>query len=312
MVTLEDDGAEQPANVASDDPADRGHTLYMSAPSFARGGSGARGASLQSSFRHRLRVLWVIATAEFKLKYTGSALGYAWSVLKPLALFTLLYLVFGRVFNLNDLSPNYAVSLLLGIVLFTFFSDATMLGLISIVARESLIRKMSFPRIIITASVTLTAGMTLLINLTVVAGFIVYKQITPQPDWLLIPLLLAELYLYTLGVSLLLAALYVRLRDLAQVWELALQLLFYASPIIYPVGYLPPWAQKLVFISPFSQVLQDIRSLLFYSDSPGNRITASTAFDGFGRLVPIAVAVGVIVIGYAVFRRQEPWFAERA
>ena len=132
----------------------------------------------------------MIAVAEFKLKYTGSALGYAWSVLKPLALFTLLYLVFGRVFNLNELSPYYAVSLLLGIVLFTFFADATMLGLLSIVARDSLIRKMSFPRIIITTSVTLTAAMTLLINLTVVAGFVFYKQITPQLDWLLIPLLL--------------------------------------------------------------------------------------------------------------------------
>src|SRR6188768_836941 len=109
----------------------------------------------QRSRAQNLRVLAVIATAEFKLKYTGSALGYAWSVLKPLALFTLLYLVFGRVFNLNELSPYYAVSLLVGIVLFTFFSDATMLALISIVVRDSLIRKIAFPRIIIPASATL-------------------------------------------------------------------------------------------------------------------------------------------------------------
>jgi len=267
---------------------------------------------MHDALRHRLRVLSVIAAAEFKLKYTGSALGYAWSVLKPLALFTLLYLVFGRVFNLNELSPYYAVSLLLGIVLFTFFADATMLGLISIVTRDALIRKIFFPRIIITTSVTLTAGMTLLINLTVVAGFLAYKQITPQPDWLLIPLLLLELYVYTLGVSLLLAALYVRLRDLQQVWELALQLLFYASPIIYPIGFLPPWAQKLVFLNPFTQVLQDIRALLFYPDLASNRVTAASAFGGLGRMVPIAIAIGVFVVGYVFFRRQEPWFAERA
>ena len=267
---------------------------------------------MRNSLGHRLRVLSVIAAAEFKLKYTGSVLGYAWSVLKPLALFTLLYLVFGKVFNLNQLFPYYAVSLLLGIVLFTFFADATVLGLISIVVRDSLIRKIWFPRIIITTSVTLTAGMTLLINLTVVAGFIAYKQITPQPDWLLIPLLLLELYVYTLGVSLLLAALFVRLRDLQQVWELGLQLLFYASPIIYPIGFLPPWAQKLVFLNPFTQVLQDIRALLFYPDVATNRITAASAFGGLGRIVPIGIAIGIFVLGYVFFRRQEPWFAERA
>ena len=273
---------------------------------------GPRSVSARNSLRHRLRVLSVIAAAEFKLKYTGSALGYAWSVLKPLALFTLLYLVFGRVFNLNDLSPYYAVSLLVGIVLYTFFADATMLGLISIVTRDSLIRKISFPRIIITASVTLTAAMTLLINLTVVGAFLAYKQITPQLDWLLIPLLLLELYAYTLGVSLLLAALFVRLRDLQQVWELALQLFFYASPIIYPIGFLPPWVQKLVFLNPFTQVLQDIRALLFYPDVASNRITAASAFGGLGRLVPIGIAIGILLFGYVFFRRQEPWFAERA
>jgi ABC-2 type transport system permease protein len=256
-------------------------------------------------------VLSVIAAAEFKLKYTGSALGYAWSVLKPLALFTLLYLVFGRVFNLNELSPYYAVSLLVGIVLFTFFADATMLALISIVVRDSLIRKIAFPRIIIPASATLTAGMTLLINCTVVAAFLAYKHLTPQLDWILIPLLLLELFGFTLGVALLLSALFVRLRDLQQVWELALQLFFYASPIVYPIGFLPPWAQKLVFLNPFSQVLQDIRALLFYPDVAANQITAASAFGGLGRLVPIGIAIATLIVGYLFFRRQEPWFAER-
>jgi ABC-2 type transport system permease protein len=273
--------------------------------------SGSRTTTAHESLRHRLRVLSVIAAAEFKLKYTGSALGYAWSVLKPLALFTLLYLVFGRVFNLNELSPYYAVSLLVGIVLFTFFADATMLALISIVVRDSLIRKIAFPRIIIPASATLTAAMTLLINCTVVAAFLAYKHLTPQLDWILIPLLLLELFGFTLGVALLLSALFVRLRDLQQVWELALQLFFYASPIVYPIGFLPPWAQKLVFLNPFSQVLQDIRALLFYPDVAANQITAASAFGGLGRLVPIGIAIATLIVGYLFFRRQEPWFAER-
>jgi ABC-2 type transport system permease protein len=270
-----------------------------------------RRVSTRDALAHRVRVLVVVAKAEFKLKYSGSALGYIWSVLKPLALFTLLYLVFGRVLHLNQLSAYYAVSLLVGIVLFSFFSDATTLGLISIVVRDSIIRKLAFPRIIIPASATLTAAMTLLINLTVVAGFIAHKRITPQPDWLLIPLLILELYAFTLGVSLLLATLFVRLRDLQQVWELALQLFFYASPILYPVGYLPPWARKIVFLNPFTQVLQDIRALLFYPDLATNRITVTTAFGTYGRLLPIGIAFGTLAVGYLFFKREEPWFAER-
>ena len=198
-------------------------------------------ATPPNALRHRLRVLSVIASAEFKLKYTGSALGYAWSVLKPLALFTLLYLVFGRVFNLNELSPvlrRLAARRHRPVHVLRRRDDA----------RADLDRRAgrADPEDLLShgssspTSVTLTAAMTLLINLTVVAGFLAYKQITPQPDWLLIPLLLVELYVYTLGVSLLLAALFVRLRDLQQVWELALQLFFYASPIIYPIGFLPP------------------------------------------------------------------------
>jgi ABC-2 type transport system permease protein len=261
--------------------------------------------------RHRLRVLWVIAIAEFKLKYAGSALGYVWSVVKPLALFTLLYLVFGRVFNLNELSPYYSVALLIGIVLFTFYSDATTLALISIVARDSIIRKLAFPRFLIPASATVTSALTLLINLSVVGVFLAYKRITPTVEWLLIPFLLFELYVFVLGVGLLLSALCVRLRDLGQVWELVLQLFFYASPIIYPVGFLPPWGKELIFLNPFTQVLQDIRAIVLYPDEPENLITAADVFGTAGRLLPVGLAVAIFVVGYWVFKREEPWFAER-
>jgi ABC-2 type transport system permease protein len=264
-----------------------------------------------ATLRHQLRVLWVIAVAEFKLKYAGSALGYVWSVIRPLALFTLLYLVFGRVFDLNELSPYYGVALLIGIVLFTFFSDATTLALISIVARDGVIRKLAFPRFIIPSAATVTALLTLLINFTVVLGFVFYKRIAPTWEWFLLPLLLVELYAFVLGCGLLLSALYVRLRDLQQVWELALQLFFYASPIIYPVGFLPPEARKFIFLNPFTQILQDVRAILLYPDDPENVITAPDVYGTFGRLIPITIAVAILLTGIRVFRRQAPWFAER-
>jgi ABC-2 type transport system permease protein len=264
------------------------------------------------SLRYELRVLTTLAGTDFKLKYAGSALGYVWSVVKPLALFTMLYLVFTRVFHVGGTSKFYAVSLLIGIVLYYFFTDAALLGMNSIVMRADLVRRLSFPRRIVTVSATLTALLTLGVNLTVIGGFITYKEIVPQPDWLLIPLLLLELYVFTLGVALILATLLVRMRDVGQIWELFAQLFMYATPIIYPIGFLPPWARHIAFLNPFTQVLQDIRAIVMYEDVPQNRITATTAFGTpWAHLIPIAIAIAIFVIGLVMMKREEKWFAER-
>lgn len=261
---------------------------------------------------HHLRILHVIAAIDFKLKYAGSALGYVWSVVKPLALFTMLYLVFTKIFRLGGISEYYPLSLLLGIVLFTFFGDATSLGMSSIVAREGLLRKLAFPRLIIPTSATLGAAMTLCVNLVVVAVFVAWNQIPPRLSWFLIVPLLLELYVFTLGVALVLATLFVRLRDIGQVWELVTQLLFYATPIIYPVGFLPEWARTIAFLNPLTQILQDIRALVIYQDLAPNRITANEVFhSSAGRLLPIGISFAIFFFGIDLFRRQAPWFAER-
>src|SRR3954451_12987614 len=145
-----------------------------------------RWAGARQQLLYRLRVLHVIASAEFKLKYAGSALGYVWSLVKPLSLFTLLYLVFGRVFHLGTISHYYPLSLLLGIVLITFFNDATVLGMNSLVVRESLLRKLAFPRAIIPTAATLTAAITFGVNLIAIIAFLVWNEIVPRPAWLLL------------------------------------------------------------------------------------------------------------------------------
>jgi len=267
---------------------------------------------LTSRVAHVLRVLRVIAGAEYKLKYSGSALGYVWSVAKPLALFAMLYAVFGHIFRLGEISNYYPLSLLIGIVLFTFFSDATSMGMWSLVARESLLRKLSFPRLVIPTAATLTAAITFGVNSLVVCAFIAWNGIVPHVSWLLLVPLLLELYAFILGIALLLSTLYVRLRDVAQVWELMLQLMFYASPIIYPMGFLPSYLRDLAFLNPFTQVLQDIRAIVLYPDLAPNRITITDSFDAsYARLVPIAIALGALAFGLYFFRRQEPWLAER-
>jgi ABC-2 type transport system permease protein len=260
--------------------------------------------------RHTLRVLSVVSRAEFKLKYEGSYLGYLWSVLKPLALFTVLYLVFGRIFKLGVADPYYPLSLLIGIVFYGFFSDGTLLAMWSLVTREALLRKLLFPRAIIPAAATITAALTFLVNLVVIAGFVAWNDLVPTPAWLLIPFLLVELYAWVLAVSLLLSVLFVRFRDLSQVWELALQLIFYASPIIYPIGYLPPWAREIAFLNPFSQILQDVRAILL-SGTNSEVVTVASVWGNVGRLLPVAIVIVSLAFSWWIFRREEPTLAER-
>jgi ABC-2 type transport system permease protein len=254
----------------------------------------------------------VTAAMDFKLKYSGSALGYVWSVLKPLSLFTVLYLVFARIFRLGEISQYYPLALLIGVVLYTFFADATNLGMFSIVARESLLRKLSFPRLVIPTSTTLAAGITLGVNLVVVGVFVAWNQIPPRLNWLLLLPLLLQFYVFVLGVSLILATLFVRFRDIGQIWELATTLILYATPVIYPVGFLPDWAQTIAFLNPLTQILQDFRAIILYQDIAPNLITATEAFESSaGRLIPIGITFAIFGLGLWMFRKQEPWFAER-
>jgi ABC-2 type transport system permease protein len=259
--------------------------------------------------RHQLRVLRVIAGTEYKLKYAESALGYVWSIAKPLTMFAVLYTVFGRFFKLNAGFDQYPLYLLIGIVLWNFFLDGTNLAMTSLVARASLLRRLAFPYLVIPASVIVSAAITFLVNLLVVGVFVAINGIHPTLSWLWIPLLLVELVVFTGAVGLVLATAFVRLRDVHQVWELFAQLLFFASPIIYPVGFLPPWAQPIAFVNPFVQVMQDLRTIII--GGPQGITTDVVYHTNWGYLAPVGFCLAVVLFGLWLFRRESPWFAER-
>jgi ABC-2 type transport system permease protein len=258
---------------------------------------------------HQLRILRVVAGTEYKLKYAESALGYLWSIAKPLAMFAVLYTVFGRFFKLNVGFVHYPLYLLIGIVLWNFFVDATGLAMPSLVARASLLRKLAFPHVVIPLSVTLSVGITLLVNLLAVGVFLAANGIEPNLSWLWLPFLLLELLVFTFAVGLVLSAAFVRLRDVQQLWELIVQLLFFASPIIYPVGFLPPWAKPIAFISPVVQVMQDVRAIVVGGEQG---ITADVVYHtGWGYAVPVGFCLLTLAFGLWLFKRESPWFAER-
>lgn len=265
----------------------------------------------RDALAYQWRVLRVIAQIEFKLKYADSALGYVWSLLKPLALFSVLWVVFGRLFRVGANFPDYPLYLIIGIVLWTFFSDATTLTMYSLVTREALLRKLSFPRLVIPVATTLVALTTFAVNLVAIAFFVGWRRLVPHLDWLLVIPLLLELYLFIIAVSVILATLFVKFRDVSQIWELLAQLLFYASPIIYPLGYLPPWARSVSMLNPLAQVVQDVRALIIYHAPPHAILRAPDVLGRFGYVFPLLVLVALCAFALWLFRREEPWLAER-
>jgi ABC-2 type transport system permease protein len=272
--------------------------------------SGSTYIAPRGSFRERLaydaRILQVLARAEFRLKYAGSVLGYVWSLAKPMLYFTVLWIVFGSLFNSGI--QSYPLYLLIGIVLNTFLIDGVSAALPSIVSSGPTIRRISFPPLVIPLASSLATAMTFLANGVVVAVFLAVSGTQPEPDWLLIPFLVLELYAFVLSLSLIAATLFVRFRDVSQIWQVLAPLLFFAAPIMYPITILPVWAQRLDGLNPFVQVMQDMRTILLGPDAA----TAGATGRLDSRLLPIAIAVALLVVSLLLHRRESPRFAELA
>ena len=245
---------------------------------------------------------------DFKLRYQGSVIGYAWSLLRPLFIFAILYVVFVKVFPLGKGVPHYPVYLFMGIVIWNFFNEMTVQSLGSIVGRGDLIRKIRIPRWIIVFSSSLSALINLGLNLIVVGVFMVFNHVDVQRSILLLPLILIEVYLFALGISLFLSAINVKFRDIGYIWEVIMQAGFYLTPILYPVSRIhEALLQKLVFMNPMAQTIQDAR----YSAITHHEPTIWSVFDGgWYSLLPIALVLVALVGGILYFKKESQYFAE--
>jgi ABC-2 type transport system permease protein len=252
------------------------------------------------------RVLRVLSVSDFKLKYAGSVLGYVWSLMKPLAYFSVLWVVFGGLFKSNI--PKFPLYLLLGVVMWTFVSDAVTTTLPSIVSRGAILRRIAFPPIVIPLASTLTALMTFGLNLIIIVVFIAANHVVPSVRWLLLVPLFLELYLFVLGLSVLVATLNVQFRDIGQIWEVASQLLFFSAPIMYPATILPIWARHIIVFNPFVQILQDTRRVILGPDSQAIKYVGMHG----NHVIPLGVIACILFFSWFVYRRQSHRFAEVA
>lgn len=250
-----------------------------------------------------------LTKTDFKLRYQGSVLGYLWALLRPLLMFAILYIVFAKLLQFGNDIPHYPVYLLTGTVLWSFFTECSQQGIQAMVGRGDLIRKISFPKYIVTVSTTLTAVINVLINLVVIVIFALINGVTPSWSWLLVLPLLFELYVLSLGIAFLLGSINVKYRDVGSIWDVIIQALFYAVPIIYPISMVASTsalAAKVILLNPIAQVIQDIRWSLITPVA-----TTTVSFVGvWGELVAMGIVLVVFVIGAVVFRKRSRFFAE--
>lgn len=249
-----------------------------------------------------------LVRTDFKLRYQGSALGYAWSLLRPLLLFVILYLVFVRFLKLGGDVPHYPVYLLLGIVIWNFFVEMTSQSLGSIVGRGDLIRKIRIPRWIIVLSSSISALINLFLNLIVIAVFMIINHVDVMASILWLPLILLEVYLFALGLSLFLSAAFVKFRDIGYIWEVLLQAGFYLTPILYPLARITNLTfQKIILVNPMAQAIQDSR----YSLITHQTTTTHSVFNGgWYQLLPFIIVAVFVILGFLYFKREAKYFAE--
>lgn len=248
---------------------------------------------------------------DFKLRYQGSIIGHLWSILKPFMMFTIMYLVFMRFLKFDDGTPHYAVSLLLGMVTWNFFTEATNMGMLSIAARGDLLRKISFPKEIIVISSIIGAAINYGINIAVVMLFAIINGV--QLDFGVLMLLPAfvELITFATGLAFILSSFFVKYRDMGPIWELVLQAGMYSTPIIYSITYIiqrgHTGVAKIMMMNPIAQVVQDLRHHIVFD---GATISWDIYDNKWMVAVPYLISIVVFIIGFTIFKKNSKKFAE--
>lgn len=264
---------------------------------------------LKQRYRYSAILLGQLVKTNFKLRYQGSVLGYIWSLLRPLLMFLILYVVFTKFLPVGKGVPHYPQYLLLGIVLWNFFTEITSGSVGAIVDKSDLIRKINFPKYNIILAIAVSALINLFFNLIVVAVFMVFGRVPLTWHIVLLPVLIAELFVLGIALAFLLSALFVKFRDVTYIWEVLVQAGFYVTPIIYPLTRIDsPLIRQLLLLNPVAQVIQDARYLVITPDA----LTIGQAFGGRSIIwaVPLLIVCAAVVLGGLYFRSNSRSFAE--
>ncbi len=246
-------------------------------------------------YRHLIKI---IAISDFKLRYKNSVLGFLWSLIEPLLMLTVLYIVFTSFMRVNI--EHYQLFLLMGIISWNMLSRGTTMSLNSILGKPSLVKKVYFPREVLVISSCITALLMTLLEFMVFGIFMLVFPVVPGITIVYFPAILFIEFLLVLGLSFALSALNVYYRDIQYIWAVILQAGFFAAPIIYPVSIIPEKYLWIIKLNPMTHIIDMLRGSAIYSTSP----------DAGDAVFIIAASLGIFAAGYFIFLRLESRFAE--
>lgn len=263
---------------------------------------------MRQRYHYSIILLKELVRTDFKIRYQGSALGYLWTLLRPLALFAVLYVVFTKFLKVGSSIEYYPVYLLLGIMLWNFFVEVTMGCVGAIVGKSDLLRKINFPKYIIIVAGSASALINLALNSIILIIFMIFTGVNVSKFAVFLPFSLIEMFILSLGFGFLLSALYVKFRDVNYVWEVVLQAGFYGTPILYPLSFVSVTLAKLMMLNPVAQIIQDIRYMLI---TPQTQTINGLYHNPLTVLIPILITIAIAVASALYFRKQSRFFAER-
>lgn len=265
---------------------------------------------LSARYRYSIILLKQMVKTDFKLRYQNSVLGYLWTLLRPLFLFMILYVVFVQVLKTGGDVPHFGIYLLLGIILWNYFVEVTTGSVGAIVGKGDIMRKVNFPRYVIVLASSFSALINLSLNLLVVSLFMWLGKAEPNQNLIFLPLLIGELFLFSLAIGFFLSAAFVRFRDINYIWEVLIQAAFYATPILYAFSFVSGKSEmlgKIMMLNPLAQIIQDAR----YGLITNQTATVGSVFGSkLAYLVPLGIVATVVLVSTVYFKKQAPSFAE--
>ena len=255
-------------------------------------------------------LLWMVSVTEFRSQYANTALGFFWTLIRPLIFFGVIFLVLRGVLRFGANIEDYGLILVVGLILFSYFQEATTRAVRSVASKEGMVRKMQFPRIVIPLSVSLSAAFTLVLNFVALFPLMMLFGLDVQPEWALFPLLLVALVVLTTALSMILSVLFVRFEDTGQAWGLISRVLFYATPVLFPIetfANVSEAVQAAIAASPLALIVEQARVWLIDSDAPNG---ISEVGILFGLIVPVLLGLAICVFAMWIFQRDAPRVAE--
>ncbi len=253
---------------------------------------------IRSAFAQYRHSLWLLTTRDLKVRYSTSFLGYFWSILDPLVMTGIYWLVFTQIFHRGHVGEQpYIVFLMTALLPWTWFNGSISDATRAFTKEAKLIRSTKIPRTIWVARLVLSKGIEFMVSIPVIIFFALISLGTPdaaQLHWqvVFVPLAIVIQAVLTMGVGLIVAPLVVFFRDLERAVKLALRFLFYASPIIYGISDVPSWLHRYVALNPISGIFSLYRSAFFPAELNWTDVAVSAV-----------LSVVLLLIGLLVFRR---------